>query len=226
MKNFLIIILIILIIGGTGYAVYHQVDEFNKKQELESSSTTTKSSNQVSIDMNSTEAKDILNLLDIVNNQDNTGLQSIFINLEGETNTSNLTNDNKQNIIYYSALKQGLLKDETNTNAMCRNGCKSILKTDAQKIGTSFGISDLDSIYTNDSKVNDTYIYADKKPVIDSALLHDVSIVEVENSITLTDKVTVQYKDTSKPSQNKTVKYEISKQSDNQYILNKITIES
>lgn len=34
MKNFLIVVLIIAIIGGTGYGVYYQIDNHNKKNEV------------------------------------------------------------------------------------------------------------------------------------------------------------------------------------------------
>lgn len=226
MKNFLIVLLIILIIGGTGYAIYYQVDAFNKKQESANSSEVNQTPNQVSIDINSNEAKSILNLLDITNNQENIGLQSIFINLDGEIILSNLTNDNKQNIIYYTALKRGILKDTTNTSTLCANGCKSILKEEAKKIGLEYGIDDLDSIYNNNSKVGDTYLYATKKEVADSTINHNVSILEVGNTTTLTDNISIQYKDTSKQPKNKTIKYDLGKTSNNQYTLNKILIES
>lgn len=72
MKNFLIIVLIIGIVGGTGYAVYYQVDQFNKEHnsEIAKENTTTNSESEEKkeeLDVNSEEVTSLMKKVNIVN---------------------------------------------------------------------------------------------------------------------------------------------------------------
>lgn len=235
MKNFLIIVLIIGIVGGTGYAVYYQVDQFNKEHNSAIAGGNNKNSEseekKEELDINSEEVKKILDIVDIKPNvqQENVRLQGIFTNLEGENIVHQLDNAIKQQVILFSAIKNNTVKEITEQeNSFCANGCKAVLVSDANKIAKDFGINDLDSIYPQELKYNGMYLSTWNGEALTSTLSHNLEVINTEKTITLIDHITIYYNDTALANEqrenkkNKTIQYEFNKQSDNTYTLNKI----
>ena len=238
MKNFLIIVLIIGIVGGTGYAVYYQVDQFNKEHNSEiakENTTTNRESEEKNeeLDVNSEEVKELLNILDInpSEQQENVYLQGIFTNLEGENTIHQLDNETKQQMILFSAMKNNLIKEVSETeNPFCLNGCKAVLVSDANKFAKDLGINDLDSIYPQELRYNGMYLSTWEGDALTSTLSHNLEVTNTEKTITLIDHVTIYYNDTAlangqkENTKNKTIQYEFNKQSDNTYTLSKIIV--
>lgn len=80
MKNFLLVLLMIIIVAGTGCAIYYQVDRFNKKTEVDTKTSEEQKEEKTEekaekLDVNSEQVTSLMKKVDVVNDFYSTGEQ-------------------------------------------------------------------------------------------------------------------------------------------------------